>query len=223
MRKVILNFHGLGTPARALEPGEAPYWVAPELLETALDIADRLAGEVQVDITFDDGNASDLELGAPILEAHGRSATFFVLADRIDMSGSLSTGDIRALVAAGHRIGSHGSAHVSWKGQDPSGLDHELGREVRDRIAEAAGAPVTEAAIPFGTYNARVLRALRNHGYEMAYSSDGGAWRDGQFPCPRTSVRDGMDAADIEALLLGREPFRARLRRPLARVFKKVL
>ena len=37
--------------------------------------------------------------------------------------------------------------------------------------------PVTEAACPFGSYDRCVLRSLRRHGYQRAYTSDPGTTR----------------------------------------------
>lgn len=223
MRQVILNFHGIGQPARPLEPGEARYWVSEDLFEETLRIAKRHEDRARVDITFDDGNLSDIAIGLPVLARHDRLATFFVLADRIGQPGSLGQEDMRALIAAGHRIGTHGAAHVDWRAIDSGGLEHELGRGTRDKIATAAGQPVREAAIPFGRYNARVLRALSRHGYERVYSSDGGAWRRGQWLIARTSPRAEMTPRDIEGIILGHEPVARRLRRVVARGVKRLV
>lgn len=220
MRRVILNFHGIGTPKRALEPDEDRYWVTPEFFEKTLDLADRLSGDVETILTFDDGNASDLEIAAPLLAHHNRRATFFVLSTRIDEPGSLSVRDLRELVAAGHRIGSHGADHVDWRGLDPAGQAREW-ETAREVISEAAGVAVTEAAIPFGRYRAGVLRGLQQRGYERVYSSDGGAWKPGDHPIPRTSPRADMSLTDIEGILLGPEPFKSKLRRRLAMAAKR--
>lgn len=220
MRRVILNFHGLGTPARDLEPGEAAYWVAPEVFEATLELADRLADRVQTHITFDDGNASDIEIAAPALARHGRVAEFFVLADRIGQPGSLSAADLGALIGAGHRIGSHGAAHVDWRALDDAGFDREL-VAARAEIASAAGAPVDAAAIPFGRYSGRVLRALKRAGFTRVYSSDGGPWRSDRAPVARTSPTGAMTLADIERVLLGPEPLSRSLRRAAARQVKR--
>jgi peptidoglycan/xylan/chitin deacetylase (PgdA/CDA1 family) len=219
MRKVILNFHGIGpVQARALDTGEAPYWVTPDIFAQTVALAQSLP--IDVDYTFDDGNQSDLTIAAPILADHDIAATFFVLADRIDQPGSLSTADLRNLVASGHEIGTHGDAHVNWK---TANLNHELGSDTRQKIADAAGQPITKAAIPFGAYNGRVIRALRKNDYTQCYSSDGGAYKTGQYPIPRTSIRADMTMDDITNILQGREPLKTRLRRDLAAHVKKRL
>lgn len=220
--RVILNFHGLGTPARELEEGEAAYWVTPEIFGGTLALAEQHKARVETYITFDDGNLSDLEIAAPLLEARGMTAQFFVLSDRIGQPGSLAPDHIRTLHAAGHGIGSHGAAHVDWKTLDDAGRTAEMDT-ARAAIAEVTGTPVEAAAIPFGRYDAGVLRALRARGYARVYSSDGGAWMNDRAPIPRTSPRADMTLEDIEAVMLGREPALKGLRRRVARAVKRVL
>lgn len=219
MRHVVLNLHGLGTPPGPLEPGEAPYWISPDLLRETLAIARRHADRVQPRFTFDDSNRSDLEIGAPILAEAGHTATHFVLAARLEAPHYLDAAALRELRGMGHGIGNHGARHVDWTACDDAGLAAEL-HEARDTIAAAAGAPVREAGIPFGRYDARVLRALRAAGYARAHTSDGGAVRGSPWLVPRTSLRADMGPADIEAILLGREPWPRKLRRRLSMAVK---
>ena len=61
-RIINLTFHGIGEPERALEPGEEQFWLDSDQFQSALD---SVEGRSDVRITFDDGNASDLEHGAP--------------------------------------------------------------------------------------------------------------------------------------------------------------
>lgn len=213
------HLYGVGAPPGLLDPGEDRFWVAPGLLEAALDLAARHADRVRVEFTFDDGNLSDIEIGAPLLEAAGRRATFFILADRIGKAHYLDGGHLRALVARGHRIGLHGAAHVDWTKLDAAGLARGLGA-AREAIEAAAGQKITEAGIPFGRYDARVLRALRAAGFSCAYSSDGGPAGASDWPVPRNSLTREMDATVIEAIVLGDEPLKRRLRRRLAMAVK---
>ena len=221
-RRVIVNFHGLGVPERPTERGEAPYWVAPELLAETLILAERFKNTVETWLTFDDGNASDLAIAADLLARHGRKARFFVLAGRLGQPGSLSPEDLRELVAAGHHVETHGFDHVDWTKLDEAG-QHREWHDAREVISEALGAPVSEAGIPFGSYDRKVISGLRRAGYRQVYSSDGGRCGPESFLLPRTSARADMDSRAIEAILLGREGLRRRLRRRLAMAVKKRL
>jgi peptidoglycan/xylan/chitin deacetylase (PgdA/CDA1 family) len=219
MRHIILNVHGIGEP-REREPGESRYWISPDFYAGVLDLLAAAGRTMKVGVTFDDGNASDLLIGAEGLARHGMTACFFPLSDRLDTPGNLSRRDLAALAAMGHAIGSHGAAHLDWRRLDAAGLDREFDH-ARRIIAEAAGRPVTAAAIPFGSYDRHVLGALARRGYGTVYSSDGGPVLSRQQPLPRTSLHAGMTLADVEALLAGPEPVRRRLRRGLARLRKR--
>lgn len=220
MRQVILNLHGLGDPGRTLkDPSEARYWVTEDIFETALSLSDQFSDRVRTEFTFDDGNRSDLTVGAELLDRFGHRATFFVLAGRIGEAEYLSAEDIRQLYERGHRIGCHGADHVDWTKQDAASLNHEI-VAARQVLADILGAPITTAALPLGRYNARVLRALRAAGYDTVYSSDGGAVHTKRWPVPRTSLTRDMTETHIADILLGHEPLRRRLRRVLARSVK---
>ena len=133
--RVNLCFHGIGTPARELEPGEDAYWIGDRAFH---EILDTVVGDPRVQLSFDDGNASDVLVALPALVERGLHATFFVLAGRLDQPGSLGRDDVRALAEAGMGIGSHGMDHVPWRHQDDATMHREL-VEARERLAEVVG------------------------------------------------------------------------------------
>ena len=220
MRRVILNFHGLGAPLRKLDPGEERYWVTRDIFSATLELAEKLKSRVETHITFDDGNVSDYKIAAPLLQEYGRKAQFFVLSSRIGQRGALGRDDILALHTEGHGIGSHGADHVDWRELDEAGQVREFDT-ARDVLSELIGSRINAAGIPFGRYEAHVLAALRSRDYTHVYSSDGGAWQDGDYPIPRTSMRNDMNLADIENLLLGHEKPLRKLRRFAGRMLKR--
>jgi peptidoglycan/xylan/chitin deacetylase (PgdA/CDA1 family) len=180
----ILTFHGVGSPNRELDPGEAEVWIDhPQYLA----LLDRVAGRTDVQITFDDGNASDLALGLPALLARGLTATFFVVAGRLGASGFLDAADLRELRDAGMRIGSHGMHHRPWRGLDDRALHEEL-VEAKAILENVVGGPVTRAGCPFGAYDRRVLRAARHAGFSHVYTSDRGTARSDAFLQARNSI-----------------------------------
>lgn len=208
-------FHGIGTPGRALEPGEAPYWISVAMFEEILDRVAASPLRDRIRLSFDDGNASDHDIALPRLRARGLTADFFVLSGRIDAPGSLTAAQIRALAEAGMGVGSHGIAHRDWRRIRQTEMEAEV-TQSRAAIAAVLGRPVTEAGIPFGSYDGRVLAALRRAGYSAAWSSDRGRMDPAAFLRPRTSVQAGMGEAEIAAVLTGRLAPLRRLRRALA-------
>lgn len=214
-----INLHGIGTPERDLEPGEAPYWISESQYDDLLDQIAASSHRDRIRITFDDGNMSDLTHGLPGLLARGLRADFFVLTGRLDQPGSLGVQDLRTLQEAGMGLGSHGIDHVNWAGIEPVQLEQELTRS-RAVLSDLLGGAVTQAAIPFGLWNGRVLTRLKVAGYTTAWSSDGGLAREDAFLRPRTSVQGAMTSATFARLVAGHHPLKARARRMVGMTLK---
>lgn len=212
--QVLLNFHGIGDPHAEIAADERPYWISEGFFDAIVALADRRR-EVPVGFTFDDGNRSDLDIAAPRLARSGRAGIFFVLAGRIGQPHYLSAADAAALVASGMTVGLHGADHVDWRICDDDVFERET-VDARRRLAAAAGAPVDQVAIPFGAYNARVIRRLKRQGFARIHTSDGG-WTDSRARvAARTSIRCDMTLAQVEAILDRREPLTHRARRWLS-------
>ncbi|MCP3423018.1 polysaccharide deacetylase family protein [Nocardioides pinisoli] len=216
--RVNVCFHGIGSPQRPLEPGEARYWIT---VDTFHEVLDLLADRPQVRISFDDGNASDVEIGMPALVARGLSATFFPLAGRLDAPGSLSTSDLRDLASAGMTVGTHGMDHVPWRGLDPASRHREL-VTARDRLGEAVGMPVDEAALPLGRYDRQLLNHLRRLGYTRVHTSDRHRARPGSWLQARYSIRSEDTAASFGDTVLSSPSAGRRVERLLAGTVKRL-
>lgn len=211
-------FHGIGTPERGLEPGEADYWIARDAF---LGILDELAGRRDVRISFDDGNASDVEIALPALLERGLTATFFVLAGRLDAAGSLARDHVRELGHAGMRIGTHGMHHRSWRGMSATESHLEL-VEARETIAEVAGQRADEAALPLGMYDRRVLSELRRHGYRRVFTSDRARASESAWLSPRHSVVSTDTPASLRNVVLKQPGAAQRAERMVARTVKRL-
>lgn len=215
----ILNlcFHGIGTPARVLEPGEDRYWIARDLYERVLD---EVAGRDDVRLSFDDGNTSDVDIGLPGLEQRDLRATFFVLAGRLGRPGSLDADDVRTLRERGMGIGSHGMDHVSWRGLSDEQATTEL-VTARDRIAEVVGQRVDRAALPRGQYDRTVLSRLKSAGYLEVGSSDRRRARDGAWLQPRYSITRDDTIGSLRADVLAPPSWVERVKREAIGVAKR--
>ncbi|TDC05035.1 polysaccharide deacetylase family protein [Nonomuraea longispora] len=219
MRAVTnLTVHGIGETARALERDEDATWVTVEQFE---QVVDAVAGRPDVRLTFDDGNASDVEIALPRLVERGLRAEFFVLAGLLGEPGRLDADGVRELAGAGMRVGSHGWAHRDWRTLDGPQVAEELTR-ARAVLARLAGGPVSRVAIPFGSYDRRVLRRLRMAGVTRAYTSDGGRARAGSWLQARNSLRHDLDGAWIGRVLDGRAPLARRAGKLGMRLYKRV-
>lgn len=193
---INLCFHGLGEPGRALEADEEQYWLDVAQFQEFLNVISRYPS---IRITFDDGNASDAGHALPALVGYGLTASFFVVAGRLNRPGSLTSSDIHDLVRAGMTVGSHGMVHRPWRSLD----DQELRSELADAtqvISDVAGHPISEVACPFGSYDRRVLRAIRRHGFRRVYTVDGPAARSDAWLQSRYTLRRDHTPADLERI-----------------------
>jgi peptidoglycan/xylan/chitin deacetylase (PgdA/CDA1 family) len=205
---INLTFHGIGRHDGNLELGEEEVWVSPDGF---LCVLDAVADRSDVKITFDDGNASDVELALPALRRRGLTATFFVVAGRIGTPGFLDRAGIRALADAGMKVGCHGMRHRPWRSLDERSLHEEL-VDARRMLEAIVGQPVTTAACPYGSYDRRVLRGLRRSGYRRVYTSDRGTARPADWIQARNTVRRG-EGADLLARVATHRPHERVLRR----------
>jgi peptidoglycan/xylan/chitin deacetylase (PgdA/CDA1 family) len=201
-QELILNLHGVGTPHEGVSTEEAFYWVTTQAFTILLEsiIAARATSNIPAVITFDDGNASDVVTALPELAKHGLKATFFVCAGRIGAPHYLDRVGLAELLAAGMEIGTHGKDHRNWRGLDESALDSELGK-ARRRIEDVCGVPVTKAAIPFGSYDRRLLQRLHRERFECVYTSDRGLARSEAWLKPRDTVDSTWLEADMKRVL----------------------
>ena len=194
--ELYITFHGIGEPRVPLAPGEERYFVSRKQFEAAVetlaDIEDQYG--IRAHVTFDDGNLSDIDVGLPVLQKHGRKGRFFVLAGRIGRQGYLSASQIRELHAAGMVIGSHGYDHVDWRKLDDAGRQREF-TDARRKIEDALGKPVSTAALPFGGFDRHVLAHLRKAGFVRVFTSSQGLAMNGSWFCPRRSLTRDFDPA----------------------------
>ena len=218
---ICLNFHGIGTPERELEHDEARYWVSRSQFEKVLDHIVSSARPAHYVITFDDGNLSDVKIALPALLDRGLSARFFVLTGRLDQPGSLGAQDLRTLLDAGMTVGSHGINHVAWPSLNDADLQDEVNGS-RKQLNTVCGQPITEAGIPFGRYDKRVLTSLRAAGYDTVWTSDGGRMGSDKFLRARTSLRGDMNSTEMANVLNGTLPMARKLRRAIGMTRKRL-
>jgi peptidoglycan/xylan/chitin deacetylase (PgdA/CDA1 family) len=221
---VNVNVHGVGTrPERQLDDGEDRVWISTEQFEMLLDAA---VGRPHVIITFDDGNASDLEIALPRLQERGLRGRFYVPAGLLGEPGRLDDSGVRELHRAGMFIGSHGWAHRDWRALDwsPAGaveVEEEMVR-ARRHLSRLTNSDVSEVAVPFGSYDRHVVRTLRRTGVTRVYTSDGGWARAGAWLQARTSIR-ADDGPDWPMRVMADRPrARQRARAGVTRVAKRL-
>ena len=194
---MVLNFHAIGKPKRELADGEEDVCVEPEQFGEILDV---VAERDDVRLTFDDGNSSDVTTALPELTRRGLKADFYICPARFGTAGFVDENDVRELQKAGMSLGSHGMDHVRWRRLQPSAIEREI-VQARHVLQDTLQTPVETAACPFGAYDRRTLRALRDAGFTRVYTSDGGRANPADWLVARTTVRSGDSAESVERML----------------------
>ena len=122
-------------------------------------------------LTFDDGGASALEVGAELLRRrwHGY---FFITTGRIGSTGFVDADAIRALDGMGHAIGSHSVTHPArMAALAPEALLYEWQASV-DTLSDVLSKEIRTASIPGGHYGTNVAVTAARAGIETLFTSD---------------------------------------------------
>lgn len=217
----VIILHGVGAPQRSLELGEEIFWLSRAMFCRALDHIVKM-GSAAPHITFDDGNASDIQIALPELEKRNLKATFFLLAGRLGDQGCLAEADVTTLVQAGHKIGLHGCDHLDWRDLDEKTRTREF-IEARAKLSELAGHSVETAAAPFGLYNRETVQNLRALGFTALYTCDRGVAGFQNFIRPRNCLEGSMSEATLMDALQGHVRPRRKMRRLLGIARKRLL
>jgi peptidoglycan/xylan/chitin deacetylase (PgdA/CDA1 family) len=166
-------------------------------------------------ISFDDGYRSVLQIAFPILERLGFVGTVFVPTDFPETGRPmawpgidhwlgtpheqelcpLSWTELRQLVQSGWEIGSHACSHPHLPELSDGRLERELALS-RQRVEKELGQPCRSLAYPFGSYDERVVRAVRAAGYSTACAVPVGRSSTDPLAFPRIGIYrpDGMAA-----------------------------
>ncbi len=223
----ILAYHAIADLRD--DPVLAEYAVPPRLFAAQLDaLIARGTNFVDVDallaalrgegrlppravlLSFDDAYADLLEAACPILAERGIPALVFAVAGQIGGTNRwdgkkrattldlLDAGGLREVAARGVEVGSHTTTHRPLTAVPGEELEDELGGAA-ERI-ERAGLPRPRAfSYPYGQWSPALAAAVREAGYELAFTVDwglAGAATD-RFAIPRVEVH----ASDTPAKL----------------------
>jgi peptidoglycan/xylan/chitin deacetylase (PgdA/CDA1 family) len=148
-------------------------------IRTLIDPAARDCKDIL--LTFDDGYEELHDVYVEHLEPRGIPVLVFLVTDYVGRPNAwdLSLGrrparhmgwdQVRALTERGVAFGSHGASHSDLTRLDENALDDDI-RRSHDAIARHGGRPARSFSYPFGRYNHRVRAAVRDAGFEAAFS-----------------------------------------------------
>ncbi|HSR21391.1 MAG TPA: polysaccharide deacetylase family protein [Anaerolineales bacterium] len=124
-----------------------------------------------VSLTFDDGDADNLD-SAAMLSQHNLRATWYVPSGLAGKPGYLTWEQLRAMHAAGHEIGGHSLDHLRLDGLPQEALRRQICQD-RDVLRQQGLEPVS-FAYPFGGYDDAAKQMVRECGYSNARSIGAG-------------------------------------------------
>ena len=220
-RRLVLEIHAIGPRPSYIRPDEAYYWcedlcLFDRILDAIPDVSARSG--TPIEITFDDGNASDFIFALPALVKRGLVASFFVCAGRIGQAGYLDKKAMTEIVAAGMMIGSHGWSHIDWRNADRQTLTKET-EEAKHTIEDTIGKQIDSVAIPFGSYDRRVIDSLKM--FSKVYTSDGGLAPPRSRFIPRVSYNNDWSETTLSELASQRARGLAAFRRSALSTIKR--
>jgi peptidoglycan/xylan/chitin deacetylase (PgdA/CDA1 family) len=139
----------------------------------------------KISLTFDDGFANVLEHGLKPLARNGFTAIQFLVADLLGglnrweiaqgetAERLMDAAQVRAWIAAGHAIGSHGLTHPFLTQIAPARAREEIFASKR-KLEDLFGLPVQHFCYPYGDWNPAVRDLVAEAGYQSACTTDFG-------------------------------------------------
>jgi peptidoglycan/xylan/chitin deacetylase (PgdA/CDA1 family) len=153
--------------------------------------------EKPVNIRFDDGHA-DQWFAYQEMKKRGMTATFFVITQRLE----LTPAQWQQVDADGFEVAAHTRTHPDLRGVKD--LEGEITGSKRD-LEAMLGHPVRSFAYPYGKYGPTILQIVRNSGFDVAASTNGGyGWTpENYFIEPTLSVTGSDNVISFAAKIKG--------------------
>ncbi|HEU0304964.1 MAG TPA: polysaccharide deacetylase family protein [Gaiellaceae bacterium] len=160
-------------------------------------------------VTFDDGIASAVEHGLPVLAELGAPGTMFLTVTMLGWGGRLDADAAVGLADRGWEIGSHTMTHPVLTNVDPATLRVELA-DSKAELERLTGRPCAAVSYPTGRCDARVVTAAADAGYAAGATLEGAtSVAPGPLAWPRVGVR-GDDSLRVFKVKCSRIVRRAR-------------
>lgn len=133
------------------------------ITEKELPIYSVQREEALVALTFNCAwEENDIPQLLDLLERENIKATFFLVGQWIERYPD----SVRQIVDAGHEIGNHSYSHVDFVGAGEEVIRQQM-EKTDALIREVTGSDPVLARVPSGSYDSRVIRLLRQEGYEV--------------------------------------------------------
>lgn len=149
-------------------------------------------------ITFDDNQPNQYDVALPILEKYGHMAVFYMVSNRLGMTGSLSKEQILDMQKRGMDIESHTISHRVMTALPNSEIDREFA-ESKKTLEDLLGRPVLHVAYPGTSHNQNVRDRAKAAGYLTATIMDPrtATEKDDFYKLPRIMMTDSTNLQKV--------------------------
>ena len=158
--------------------------------------------EKSIVITFDDGYMNNYTEAFPILKDLNMKATIFCVGNSLDGSYYLSHEAIKEMSDYGIDIESHtvNHVHLDTLSYDEQLLELKKSKEILENIT---GKEVLSIAYPFGDYNTDTVKAAKQAGYSLGFTTNLGLSdrSDNIFELDRIYISSNYDMNTFKALI----------------------
>lgn len=155
-------------------------------------------------ITFDDGYVDNYTDAYPILMKYGFKGTVFVITDIIGKGGYINASQIQEMYDNGMDFESHTVYHEEL---DLLPYDKQLNtlKRSKEYLETALNKKVMSVAYPFGKYNSNTIKAAKEAGYMLAFTTQYGFSRksNGMFTLTRVRI-NASDTTSSFAAKIGK-------------------
>lgn len=157
-------------------------------------------------ITFDDGYVDNYSNAYPLLKKYNFRASIFVITDNVDKyAHTINSSQIKEMSINGIDIMSHTEKH-----EDLSTLTYNrqlytltISKQFLEKVTNKKSDYI---AYPYGRWNKDTLKAVKDSGYNMAFSTSG-TWTDksdGIYKLDRVYISSNFDLREFERRLTNR-------------------
>ncbi len=149
------------------------------------DTATLFGKQKKVLITVDDGFASFMEKGVPLLEKYGMKATLFVNTESVGWSDYLNWQQLKELKARGIEIGCHSHKHAFFVNLPDTERAQTFEKDLlqaESLFQEHLGFVPKVYVYPYGEFVSDMIDILKKHGYRIAFAQNSGVMSNKTYP-----------------------------------------
>lgn len=156
--------------------------------------------EKSVVLTFDDGYKDNYENAYPVLKEFGFKATVFIITNCIDKDkGFLTSKELKEMDKNGMDIESHTLNHDKLD-ELPYNKQVETLKGSKEFLEKILNKKVKYIAYPYGKYNNDAIKATKDTGYNIAFTTESG-WankQQGIYKLHRVYISANHDIKEFE-------------------------